>query len=131
MLLQKDGELATREAHYDDDVHPCVRKKEGSNEARWACAQLKSQMNAWGNQADDRKYRLLTLTPGAWNGVIMHIDTLFPMVAMPQSNWTRFQDGLSWILSEARAVGSLSTVELRKIAGLGVNIMQVYSDAKC
>jgi hypothetical protein len=61
----------------------------------------------------------------------MPIDTLFPMVAMPQSNWTRFQDGLSWILSEARAVGSLSTVELRKIAGLGVNIMQVYSDAKC
>jgi hypothetical protein len=55
MLLRKDGELATREAHYVDDVHPCVRKREGSNEARRACAQLKSRMNSRGNQADDWK----------------------------------------------------------------------------
>jgi hypothetical protein len=24
MLLRKDGELATREAHYVDDIHPCI-----------------------------------------------------------------------------------------------------------
>jgi hypothetical protein len=41
------------------------------------------------------------------------------------------QGGVSWILSEGRATGSLSTAELRKIAGLGVNIVQVYPDAKC
>jgi hypothetical protein len=28
-------------------------------------------------------------------------------------------------------MGSLQTMELRKIAGLGVNVMQVYRDAKC
>ena len=45
--------------------------------------------------------------------------------------WTRFKLGISWILTEGRSTGSLSTGQLRKIAGLGVNIMQVYSDAKC
>ena len=39
--------------------------------------------------------------------------------------------GISWTLSEGRAAGSLSTAELRKIAGLGVNVVQVYPDAKC
>ncbi len=78
MLLRRDEELATREAHYVNNVHPCVRKREGSNEARCACAQLKSQINAWGNQADDWKYRLPTLTPGVWNGVIIHTDLCKP-----------------------------------------------------
>ena len=42
-----------------------------------------------------------------------------------------FKVGLSWILTEGRSKGVLSTAELRKIAGLGVNILQVYQDAKC
>jgi hypothetical protein len=85
MVLWKDGELATREAHYVDNIHPCVCKKEGSEEAQQACAQLKSQMNAWGNQADDQKYRLPTFTPRAWNGVIIHTNTPFPMMSTTQS----------------------------------------------
>jgi uncharacterized Fe-S cluster-containing radical SAM superfamily enzyme len=88
-------------------------------------------MNSRGNQVDDRKYRLLTLTPGAWNDVIIHTNTPFPMMSTTQSKWTQFKDGHSWILTEGRATGSLCTAELRKIAGLGVNIVQVYSDAKC
>ena len=131
MLLRKDGELATREADYVDDIHPCIREKDGSSEARNACAQLKSKMNSLGNQADDRKYRLPSLTPGAWNGVIIHTDTPFPKMSTTLKKWTRFKLGISWILTEGRSTGSLSTAELRKVAGLGVNIMQVYSDAKC
>ena len=131
MLLLKDGELATREAHYVDDIHPCVCKKEGSNETQRVCAQLKLQMNTRGNQAYDQKYRLPTFTPGAWNGGINHTDTPFPMMSTTQNKWTRFKDRLSWILTKASATVSLSTAELRKIAGLGVNIMQVYFDAKC
>ena len=53
------------------------------------------------------------------------------MMSTTQSKWTQFNVGLSWILTEGRATGSLCTAELRKIAGLGVNIVQVYSDAKC
>ena len=84
-----------------------------------------------GNQADDRKYRLPTLTPGAWNGVIVHTDTPFPVMSTTVKKWTRFKAGLSWILTEGQDTSSLLTAELRKIAGLGVNIMQVYQDAKC
>ena len=78
MLLRKDSELATREANYMDDIHPCIREREGTNQARDACAQLKARMNSLGNQADDRKNRMPTLTPGAWNGVIVHTDTRSP-----------------------------------------------------
>jgi hypothetical protein len=131
MLLRRDGELATREANYVDDIHPCIRERDGSNEARQACAQLKSRMNALGNQADDRKYRLPTVTPGAWNGVIIHTDTNFPRMSTTLKKWMRFKEGISWILTEGRSKGVLSTVELRRIAGLGVNILQVYQDAKC
>ena len=131
MLLRRDGELATREADYVDDIHPCIRELDGSGKARAACARLKSKMNSFGNQADDRKYRLPTVTPGAWNGVLVHTDTPFPMMSTTLKKWTRFKTGLAWILTEGRNTGMLSTAELRKIAGLGVNIMQVYHDAKC
>ena len=93
--------------------------RDGSNEAREACAQMKAGMNSLGNQADDRKYRIPTPTPGAWNGVIIHTDTPFPMIPTTLKKWTRFKLGLSWILTEGRSTGSLSTAELRKIAGLG------------
>jgi hypothetical protein len=131
MLLRRDGELGTREANYVDDIHPCIRERDGSNEARQACAQLKSRMNALGNQADDRKYQLPTVTPGAWNGVIIHTDTPFPRMSTTLKKWMQFKEGISWILTEGRSKGVLSTAELRKIAGLGVNILQVYQDAKC
>jgi hypothetical protein len=84
MLLQKDGELATREAHYVDNIYPCVCKKKGSNQAR-RCAQLKSQMNAQGNHDDDQKYRLPTFTPEAWNDVTSDTDTPFPMMSTTRS----------------------------------------------
>jgi hypothetical protein len=53
------------------------------------------------------------------------------MMSMTQSKWTRCKDGLSWILNEGKSTGLLCTAELRKIAGLGVNVVQVYSNAKC
>ncbi len=43
----------------------------------------------------------------------------------------RFKEGISWILTEGRSKGVLSTAELQRIAGLGINILQVYQDAKC
>ncbi len=88
-------------------------------------------MNSLGNQADDRKYRLLTVTPGAWNGVLIHTDTPFPMMSTTLKKWTRFKDGLAWILSQSKDVGSVPTVELRRLAGLGVNIMQIYVYVTC
>jgi hypothetical protein len=131
MLLRADGEMATREADYVDDIHPCIREPDDSGKARAACARLKSKMNSLGNQADDRKYRLPTVTPGAWNGVLVHTDTPFPMMATTLKKWERFKKGLAWILTDGRNTGILSTAELRRVAGLGVNIMQVYQDAKC
>ncbi len=131
MLVRKDGELATQEANYVDDIHPVTREKDEEAKAHQACAQLKSKMNLLGNQADDCKYRLPTTTPGAWNGIIIHTDTPFPMMSTTLKKWARFKDGLAWILSQSKDTGSVPTAEMRRIAGLGVNIMQVYDDAKC
>jgi hypothetical protein len=131
MLVRKDGELATWEASYVYDIHLVTREKDEEAKAHQACAQLKSKMNLLGNQVDDRKYRLPTTTPGVWIGVIIHTDTPFPMILTTLKKWTRFKDGLAWILSQSKDTGSVSTAEMRSIAKLGVNIMQVYDDAKC
>ncbi len=48
-----------------------------------------------------------------------------------EKKWTCFKDEISWILSEGRATGSLPTAKLRKIAGLRVDVVQVYANAKC
>ena len=67
--------------------------------------------------------------PGAWNGVLIHTNTTFSMMSTTLKKWTRFKDGLAWILSQSKDIGSVPTAELRRIARLGVNIMQVYDDA--
>ena len=132
MFLRKE-KLATRKANYVNDIHLCIQERDRSLEACRACAQLTSGMNFWGNQADNRKYRLPTVTPGAWNGVIVHTNTPFPVISMTDKKWTCFKAGILWILLERGATRSLLTLELRKIAslGVGVNVMQVYLDAKC
>ena len=122
-LSRKVGELATKEADYVDDIHPCIQERDEPLEACGACVQLKSGTNCWDNQADDRKYMLTTVTPGDWNGVIVHTNTPFPMMSTTEKKWTHFKARISWILFEGRATGSLSTVELRKIARLGVNVI--------
>ena len=80
MLLREDGELATQEVTFVDDVHVAGRKREGVfDHARDGCRQVKARMNSLGNQADNRKFRQPTPTPGAWNGLIIHTNTPFPM----------------------------------------------------
>jgi hypothetical protein len=125
LLLRKDGELATRDVDYVDNIHPVVRERDDESKARQACAQLKYKMNSVGNQADDWKYRLPTPTSGAWNGVIIHTDTPFPMMSATLKKWNRLKDGLSWILIQSKDTDSVLTALLTRIAGLGVNIMQV------
>ncbi len=52
------------------------------------------------------------------------------MMSTTLKKWNRFKDGLSWIHIQSKDTGSVPTAELRRIAELGVNIMQVYKDAK-
>ena len=87
---------------------------------------MKSGMNSLGSQADDRKYRLVSLFPGAWNGVIIHTSTPFPMVSTTGQKWTRFKDGLKWVLCHGGPRSMADTAELRRIAELGVHVTEVY-----
>lgn len=128
MQLQENGELATQEACYVDDDHVMGR---GHRETTRACKVLKSNMNSLGNQADDRKYRLPSLTPGAWAGCILHTDTPWPMKSTTGKKWTRFKDGLKSVIHHGTIHGFVSTGELRRIAGLGVHITEVYKEARC
>ncbi len=107
MLLRKDGELATREANYVHNIHLCIWERDRSFESCHACAQLKLGMNFRGNQVDNQKDRFPTVTPGASNGVIVHTNTLLPIMPTTKERWTHFKEGISWILSEGRATGSL------------------------
>jgi hypothetical protein len=130
MRIRKDGELASAEVNYVDDIHPVVRGVDSHNAVRVARF-LKSRMNSVGNQADDKKYRPPTCRPGAWKGEIMHTDQPLPRKSTTQKKWTRFKDGVIWVLENSRSQSSVATAELRRIAGLGINVTDVYRDARC
>jgi hypothetical protein len=130
MRLRKDGELATQEATFVDDIHPSGRERDGENKVSDACRRLKSRMNSVGNNAADRKYRPPTPWPGAWNGSIIHTGTPFPMKSTTKKKWDKFKAGLQWIWDTSQESDMLDTTKLRKIAGLGVNLTEIYSDAR-
>ncbi|KAL7466321.1 hypothetical protein ACHAXS_006626, partial [Conticribra weissflogii] len=127
LVLRKDGELATRKATFVDDIHVVGR---GGESTLRACKRLKSKMNSVGNQADDRKYRRPCTTPGAWNGVLIHTNTPFPMKSTTGKKWLKFKRGIQWVLEEAKHQGSVETRKLRSVAGLGVNVSEVYPEMR-
>ena len=132
LLLREDGELATQEVDYVDDIHPVSRGRDETN-AVLDAKYLKSRMNSYANQADDKKYRRPTCRPGAWKGEILHTDQPFPRKSTTGKKWSRFRSGLFWVLEQAgkESPATLPTTELRRIAGLGVNVTDVYYDARC
>ena len=119
-----------REATYVDDIHVSGCDRDDTDYVRRACYQFRTRMNYRGNQADPVKYRLPTPTPGAWNGAIMHTDTPFPHKSTTAKKWNCFHEGLAWIEETAATSRVIATAELWRIAGLGVNVTEVYSDAR-
>ena len=102
-----------------DDVRATDR---GKDLARAGIRQLKSGMNSLGNQADDRKYRQPSTAAGAWKGFIILTNTPFPRKATTGKKWLKFKQGLDKVLELERLAGQALTLDLRKIAGLGVNV---------
>lgn len=133
MLLRKDGELATTEVTFVDDIRVAGRVKEGEyDHAKDGCKQLRSRMNSHFSQAADRKYRQPSPRAGAWNGLIIHTDTPYPHKSTTAKKWKKFKDGLRGILNtEAAGDGFIDTGQLRSVAGLGVNITEVYPNGRC
>lgn len=130
LRIRKDGELATVHVTFVDDIRPTGRDSEGNEQTKQACRQLKSRMNTRGNQADDRKYRPPSFTQGAWNGVMIHTDTPFPRKSTTQKKWTKLREGLQWIKSVCEESEVIETARLRRVAGLAVNVTEVYRDAR-
>jgi hypothetical protein len=130
MRIWEDGELALAGKNYVDDIHAVARGVDSRN-AVVTAKFLKSRMNSVGNQANDKKYRPPTCRPGAWKGEIMHTHQPFPRKSTTLKKWTRFKSGVSWVLENSRTETSVATAELRRIAGLGINVTDVYKDARC
>ena len=72
-----------------------------------------------------------TCCPGAWKGKIMHTDQPLPRKSTTVKKWTRFKSGVAWVIEQSRLGNHVPTVELRRIAGLGINVTDVYRDARC
>ena len=87
-------------------------------------------MNSYGNIADAAKYPP-TPHPGAYIGTIHRSDTPFPMKSTTEKKWKHFRDGPKWTETLMASQDSVSTAGLRRIAGLGVHITEVYSDWRC
>ena len=130
MMLRGDEELACREATFVDDIHVAGRMVNKVSLTRLACKRLKARMNHLGNQADDRKYRDVTTTPGPWIGGIMHTDTPFPMQSTTGKKWSKFRAGLHWVIQQSEDCEEISTGSMRQIAGLGVNVTEIYPEGR-
>ncbi len=147
LLLRSDGELATRKATFVDDIHGAGRGKEQES-TKPAVRTLTSKMNYHGNQEAARKRRHATLTPGAWNGVLIHCDQPHPIKSTTASKWRRGADALNWLweqfglslctidpIAYVKSLPdwnvSVDTAELRRIAGLWVHLTEVYSEGRC
>lgn len=62
----------------------------------------------------------------------MHTDQQpFPRKSTTGKKWTRFKSGVVWVLEQAQTDTQVSTAELRHIAGLGINVTDVYRGARC
>ena len=92
---------------------------------------MKSDMNMCANQADKCNYHHPSCTPGAWIGLIMHMDTPFLMKVTTANTWGKFKTGLNKLLQlhhEGRQF--VETATLRSLVGLGVHITEVYWDGR-
>ena len=70
------------------------------------------------------------MTPGPWRGGILHTDTPFPKKSMTGKKWTKFRIGLKWILEQSVDNIEIETVTVRRVAGLGVNVTEIYPEGR-
>ena len=85
-------------------------------------------MNSRGNQADDRKYREPSYTPGAWNVERCHQS--YRHTFSPNGYHSEKVDQAEGGWEVAAGANVIETLGLRRIAGFAVNVIQVYSDAR-
>lgn len=147
ILLRSDGEMATRKVVFVDDIHGGGRARE-LEEIKPPVRYITSRMNYYGNQEASRKRRHPTLTPGAWNGVLIHCDEPHPVKSTTASKWSRGITALDWLWEQFGLQGcntdpieyikkipewnvSVDTAELRRIVGLWVHLTEVYSEGRC
>lgn len=53
------------------------------------------------------------------------------MESTTQEKWDKFVSGLQWVLSEAEGNSKIETVGLRRVAGLGINLTEIYVELRC
>ena len=75
MRLRADGKLWCGKTTFVDDIHLAGRRLQAEHSlTRRVCWRLKAEVNRGGNQANDPKYRDVSLTPGPWNERVLHTD---------------------------------------------------------
>ena len=66
-----------------------------------------------------------------WNGVIIHINTPLPIKSTTGKKWGRFKESPGWIATMSKEGDWTDTAKNRQIAGLGVNVTEVYPYVRC
>ena len=60
----------------------------------------------------------------------MHTDTPFPMQSTTGKKWSKFRAGLHWVIQQSEDCEEISTGSMRQIAGLGVNVTEIYPEGR-
>jgi hypothetical protein len=61
---------------------------------------------------------------------VLHTDTPFPMESTTGKKWDKFRQGLLWVLEQEATGKEIATVKLRQVAGLGVNVTEIYPEGR-
>lgn len=54
-----------------------------------------------------------------------------PCKSTSAKKWTRFRSRIAWVLEQSDQAESVPMAELCRLAGLGVNLTDVYKDTQC
>lgn len=88
-------------------------------------------MNYFCQQDAACKCHPASLYPGAWLGSLLHCGDVYPLNLVTQNKWDHFGDGLCWIPTYAMVGDEIDASELCWKNGLGINLMEVYTNVQC
>ena len=60
----------------------------------------------------------------------MHTDTPFPMQSTTGKKWSTLWAGLQRVIKQSKGCADISTGRMRQIAGLGVNVPEIYPEGR-
>eukprot|EP00978_Attheya_sp_CCMP212_P039165 scaffold201305_cov47-Attheya_sp.AAC.1 len=129
MKIHKDGKLAGEMVQMVDDLRDVGN--DDTHARHVGRTPPGATANRLGNQDAARKACPPSQFGEPWNRGIAHMGDGLLLKATTQKKWTKFGRQIRGFATEVRAGRPLNYCDLRSLAGLSINVIEVYSDYRC